>query len=160
MTSEFSSERAFTRLRVRSMQQVRPKRDVLFTANTGHELHHLGMNHFLASHPTLLNEAFAWIHLGANFAAKDNSVVVIGSDEELKDKFVQAVSEIDIHAAMGRPFGEAIPIYEKNGRFITIGGTNPWFHAPEDRWPDAVNLDQTTRIVEGLIELAKTLVNS
>ena len=145
---------------VRAMQQVRPERDVLFIANTGHELHHLGMNHFLASHPTLLNEAFAWIHLGANFAAADNTAMVISSDETLKDDFVQAVPGIDMHADVGRPFGEAIPIYENNGRFISIGGTNPLFHAPEDRWPDAVNLDQTTRIVEGLIALVTNLVNS
>jgi len=143
---------------LRTMQQCRPKRDVIFTANTGHELHHLGMNHFLASNPTLLKEAFAWIHLGANFAAVDNTVMVISSDEELKDNFVQAVPGIDMHTAVGRPFGEAIPIYEKGGRFISVGGTNPLFHAPEDRWPDTVNLDQTTRIVEGLIELATTLV--
>jgi len=145
---------------VRAMQQVRPKRAVIFIANTGHELHHLGVNHFLASHPTLLNEAVAWIHLGANFAAADNTVMVISSDETLKDDFVQAVPGIDMHAAVGRPFGEAIPIYENKGRFISVGGTNPLFHAPEDRWPDAVNLDQTTRIVEGLIALVTNLVNS
>lgn len=144
---------------VRAMQQCRPKRDVLFTANTGHELHHLGMNHFLASHPTLLKEAFAWIHLGANFAAVENTVAVISSNEELKESFVELVPGIDMHAAVGRPFGEAIPIYENNGRFISIGGINPLFHAPEDRWPEAIDLDQTTRIVEGLIALATNLVN-
>ncbi len=144
---------------IRTMQQCRPKRDVIFTANTGHELHHLGMEHFLASNPPLLKEAFAWIHLGANFAAADNTVMVICSDEELKDSFVQAVPGLDMHAAAGRPFGEAIPIYENSGRFISVGGINPWFHAPEDRWPDAVNLDQTTRIVEGLITLVTSMVN-
>ena len=143
---------------IRAMQQSRPKRDVIFTANTGHELHHLGMNHFLASNPTLLKEAFAWIHLGANFAAADNTVAVISSEERLKDDFVQAVPGIDMHTAVGRPFGEGIPIYESGGRFISVGGTNPLFHAPEDRWPDAVNLDQTTRIVAGLIKLVTTLV--
>ena len=145
---------------VRAMQQVRPKRDVIFIANTGHELHHLGMKHFLASHPTLVKEAFAWIHLGANFAAADNTVMVISSDETLKDDFVQAVPGIDMHAAVGRPFGEGIPIYENNGRFISVIGTNPRFHSPEDRWPEAINLDQTTRIVQGLIALATNLVNS
>jgi len=144
----------------RAMQQVRPKRDVIFIANTGHELHHLGMNHFLASHPTLLKEAFAWIHLGANFAAADNTAAVFSSDETLKDNFVQAVPGVDMHAAVGRPFGEGIPIYENKGRFISVIGTNPRFHSPEDRWPDAVNLDQTTQIVEGLIALATNLVNS
>ncbi|MBW2677997.1 MAG: M28 family peptidase, partial [Deltaproteobacteria bacterium] len=97
---------------VRAIQQARPKRDVIFIANTGHELHHLGMNHFLASHPTLLKDAFAWIHLGANFAAVENTVAVISSNEELKESFVELVPGIDMHAAVGRPFGEAIPIYE------------------------------------------------
>ena len=140
---------------LRALKENRPDRDVIFTANTGHELHHLGMNHFLKSNPDLLDRAFAWIHLGANFAASENSVHVVCADEALKDQFLGAVTDVELNAVVGQPFGEAIPIHERGGRYISVGGTNPWFHAPEDRWPDAVNLDQTTRIIEGLIEFSK-----
>ncbi len=139
---------------MRGIKNMGPDRDVVFTANTGHELHHLGMKHYLKSNPDILNRAYAWIHLGANFSACENSVFVVCADETLKSDFTSCVESVELNTAVGRPFGEAIPIYEHGGRFISVGGTNPWFHAPEDRWPNAVNLEQTARIVEGLIKFS------
>ena len=45
-------------------------RTVVFTANSGHECGHLGMDAFLAG-PTAVAppDAHAWIHLGANFGS-------------------------------------------------------------------------------------------
>ena len=46
------------------------RRDVIFTANTGHELGHTGLDLFLEKNPKLIKEAHVWMHLGANFAAQ------------------------------------------------------------------------------------------
>ena len=144
---------------MRAFKENSPDRDVIFTANTGHELHHLGMDYFLETNPDLLDRAYAWIHLGANFAASENSVHVVCADDEIKDNFIGVVSDVELNAMVGKPFGEAIPIHKNGGRFISVGGTNPWFHAREDRWPEAVNLKQTMGIVEGLIKLSKQLAS-
>jgi len=53
--------------------------------------------------------------------------------------------------------GEAIPVYEKGGRFFSLVGGNDLFHSPEDRWPEAVDMDKITRITEGLIEFSLQL---
>ena len=51
-----------------------PDRDVIFAANTGHELGHVGLDHYLRANPDLGAGAHAWIHLGANFAARGGVV--------------------------------------------------------------------------------------
>ena len=56
---------------MRYLSKNQPNRNVIFTANTGHELSHLGLDHFLEKNPSLVKDAFAWVHLGANFAAKE-----------------------------------------------------------------------------------------
>ena len=59
----------------------RPQRDVIFTANTGHELGHVGLDHYLATNPGLAAGAHAWLHLGANFAARDGAIRYQASDD-------------------------------------------------------------------------------
>jgi len=145
---------------MRYFNESPPERDIIFTANSGHELHHLGMDYFLDDNPGLLDRAHIWLHLGANFAARDSMSIMVASDEETKDTFFASIGDIEFNTRIGKPFGEAIPIYENGGRFISIGGSNSLFHAPEDLWPDAVDLDKTTRLVEGLIDFSKQLVKT
>jgi hypothetical protein len=54
---------------MRSISASNPQRDVYFTANSGHELGHLGLQQFIRNHPGLVKNAHMWIHLGANFTA-------------------------------------------------------------------------------------------
>ena len=44
------------------------------------------------------------------------------------------------------PSGETRDIHRKGGRYLTLVGTNPLFHLPQDRWPEAVDLAAVTRI--------------
>ena len=44
------------------------------------------------------------------------------------------------------PSGETRDIHRAGGRYLTLVGTNPLFHLPQDRWPDAVDLDAVTGI--------------
>ena len=71
---------------MRYLSKIQPYRSVIFTANTGHELSHLGLDHFLKKNPSLVKNAFAWVHLGANFAAKAGHVLWQASTKEYIEK--------------------------------------------------------------------------
>ena len=38
------------------------------------------------------------------------------------------------------PFGESRAIHRAGGRYLTLIGSNPLFHLPQDRWPAAVDV--------------------
>lgn len=123
-----------------------PARPVVFSANTGHELGHIGMQRFLDANESLVPQAHAWIHLGANFAAADHGAVRLqASDAAL---MAQADAALARHGAVPAthtpldtaPFGEARDIHAGGGRYVSLLGSNGRFHHPDDRWPDAVDL--------------------
>jgi len=136
-------------------------RDVIFTANTGHELGHTGYDYFVAEHPDLESAAHAWLHLGANFAAKDGNVRLQYSDDEIQilaqtAATIAGVREYD--EVLGRrPGGEAREVYDAGGRYLSILGGNPLFHHPEDVWPEAVDLDKAARCCDMLNAVAVTM---
>ena len=127
-----------------------PQRDVIFTANSGHELSHLGLDQMLHENPTLARDAFIWIHLGANFAATGSQVRLQYSSQGIKNltrRFLEQgrlVPGVET-AIENRPLGEARNIYDARGNFLSLLGNNPLFHHPDDRWPDAVDIATTAR---------------
>jgi len=141
------------------------KRTVLFTANSGHELSHLGLDHYLKSNPQLPKSAHVWLHLGANFAATGGRVRIQASDEH---GLVALGHALDDQGAAGydtsklgeRPLGEARNIYDKDGRYLSILGTNPWFHQATDRFPASIDLDKTVAIITALVTLMQRTVNA
>lgn len=141
-----------------------PLRHVHFTATTGHELGHLGLADYLARRPTLVRNARCWIHLGANVAARDGTVILQASDQALLDLGTRALSDAgqppDLTIAPGTaPFGEARNIFDGGGRYVSLLGRNPRFHHPDDRWPDAVDLDKTVRVTRAIIAMVEALAN-
>lgn len=104
-----------------------------------------------------------WIHLGANFAAKYNPGVRLQySDDKAKLLFAGELLAEQLKPATEtqvgtRPYGEARNIYDGGGRFISILGRNGLFHHPDDTWPDAVDIDTTTRWVRALSDLSVKL---
>ena len=149
---------------MRALAASKPKRDVIFTANTGHELGHTGLDHFLRARPELIAKAHLWIHLGANFAAKfGHQVALQFSDDRAKTLAAPflanrnaAYQEMPIGP---RPLGEARNIFDGGGRYVSILGRNGLFHHPADIWPDAVDLETTGDWVSALVELAKAAAN-
>lgn len=140
----------------------RPDRTVIFTANTGHELGHVGLERFLASDPNRVKEAHAWIHLGANFAAQDSKVRYQASSQALMDQGLAALTAHGITKRIAtpvaeRPLGEARNIYDGGGNYISLLGNNRLFHHPDDRWPEAVDVDRTVAINKALLTLAERL---
>ena len=136
-------------------------RDVIFTANTGHELGHTGYDYFVAEHPDLESAAHAWLHLGANFAAKDGKVRLQYSDDEIQILAQTAATLAgvrDYDEVLGRrPGGEAKAVYDAGGRYLSIIGDNPLFHHPTDIWPEAVDLDKAVRCCDMLNAIAVTM---
>ena len=55
------------------------------------------------------------------------------------------------------PSGETRDIHRAGGRYITLVGSNPLFHLPEDRWPHAVDVDVVTRVATAAASLVVKL---
>ncbi len=148
---------------MKAIRETGTARNVIFTANTGHELGHVGLGHYLDQHPGLVREALAWIHLGANFAARILPGVRLQySDTKLREMLApimerqqaEAVSETPVGEV---PLGEARNIHEGGGRYVSILGQNGLFHHPDDVWPSAVDLEVTEKWVKVLGTLAIAL---
>lgn len=140
----------------------RPDRDVIFIATSGHELGHLGLEHYLATNPA--PGAHAWLHLGANFAAAGSGVRIQASDGDSLETIRAALADAGCEPAGAnpvgvRPGGEARNVHDLGERYLSILGSNPWFHHPDDRWPETVDLDRTRRMTEALLGLARRLTN-
>ena len=139
-----------------------PGRDVIFIATSGHELGHLGLEHYLATNPA--PGAHAWLHLGANFAALGSGIRIQASDTNSLDTIRVALANAGCEPAgtnpVGvRPGGEARNIHDLGEPYLSILGSNAWFHHPDDRWPKTVDLDRTCRIAEALLGMARHLAS-
>jgi len=140
-----------------------PVRDVLFTANTGHELGHLGLDRYLKKNHSLIKDALLWVHLGANFgAAFEPGILLQYSDPQAKTLTEKFLDQSGIRAAaetpiQQRPYGEARNIYDGGGRYISILGRNGLFHHPLDTWPKAVNLSVTSKWIQAFAHLGVAL---
>lgn len=138
-----------------------PERDVVFVATTGHELGHAGLSHHLDTHPSLAGGAHAWIHLGANFAATDASVRFQASPDFVRTGLEALEAEgvpPDSVTEPGRPpFGEAHNVHDAGGRYVSLLGTQRWFHHPDDRWPETIDLDRTERLCRAVLRMADDL---
>ena len=129
-----------------------PARDVIFTANSGHELGHTGLDEFIARRPGWDQEGGAdWVHYGANLGAAGGVLSLISNQDDLR-----ALGLAELNAAGHPPddmpwkslvpSGETRDIHRASGRFLTLVGTNRLFHLPQDRWPHAIDLPAVARI--------------
>jgi hypothetical protein len=58
------------------------------------------------------------------------------------------------------PSGETRDIHHAGGRYVTLVGTNPWFHLPQDRLPHSVDTPVVTRVAAGAPRLTLRLAGS
>jgi len=148
---------------MRAVTAAAPMRDIIFTANTGHELGHTGLDLFLHENPDLIQDAHIWMHLGANFAAKVGSQVRLQySDDRAVNSLApwlekNGLKPADVTPIGERPLGEARNIYDGQGRYVSILGGNGLFHHPADQWPEAVDLELTTRWIKTFVQLSMRL---
>jgi hypothetical protein len=147
--------RVLGRSTVRALIAAPPGRDVVFTANSGHELGHLGLDDFIARRPgwerPVSEGGATWIHFGANIGAARGELSLQSGSDDLRQltetELARAGRAPDVVAPKTLvPSGETRDIHRAGGRYVTLVGSNPWFHLPQDRWPHAVDADAVTRI--------------
>lgn len=149
---------------LRHFQREPPARTTWFVATSGHELGHLGLAHWLASNGGLAERAHAWLHLGANFAARGSRARLQAADAEFAALARAALARAGVPPADElpageRPVGEARDIHELGGRYVSLLGSNAWFHHPQDRWPGSVDVARTERFVDALAGIASRLAS-
>jgi hypothetical protein len=125
-------------------------RTVLFLASSGHELGHLGLDHFLHQRSSLIKGAAAWMHLGANIGAARGLARLQASDDAIAAMadaaLKQAGAALERHVPRGTvPAGEARNIHVGGGRYVSLLGTARLFHSVADRFPDAVDVAAVAR---------------
>ncbi len=57
----------------------------------------------------------------------------------------------------GKANGEAHEVEARGGRYLSLIGRNPWFHAPEDRWPVSVDCARAGAIARAVATMATHL---
>jgi hypothetical protein len=132
---------------LRTLLTYPPQCDVVLTATCGHELGFFGLDNFLARREGWERTAI-WVHWGANLGAVDGQLIVASVFDDLR-----TLVESELRRA-GRPpdvltqgpRGETRDIHQAGGRYLSLAGSNPWFHLPQDRWPDTVNVTAVARI--------------
>jgi len=150
---------------IRAVSAAKAARPAIFIASSGHELGHYGLDAFLKAHPTLIKEAAAWIHLGANIGAADGRMRLQASDDEIEGRMVRALGEASatVRQRVPRgtvPAGEARNIHVGGGRYVSLLGSGRFFHTQQDRWPVAVDADAVTRYAQAVSSLAVALAGS
>ncbi len=140
---------------LRALREAPPGRDVVFTANSGHELGHIGLDDFVARRPGWDKPGGAsWVHYGANIGATDGELHILSNADDLRGLFQGALTEAKFPANRLAepsfvPFGETRDIHKAGGHYLTLMGTNRLFHLPQDRFPDAVSVEAIARIAAG-----------
>jgi hypothetical protein len=147
---------------LRALTAAPPAGDVVFTANSGHELGHLGLDDFIARRPGWDRPAAeggaVWVHYGANLGAVGGQLSLVSPADDLREL---AITEL---AGAGQPpdtvapkslvpSGETRDIHRAGGRYLTLVGSNPFFHLPQDRWPHAVDAAAVARIAAAMARI-------
>ena len=151
---------------LRALIAAPPACDVIFTANSGHELGHLGLDAFMARRPgwerPTSEGGATWVHFGANLGAAAGELYLQSASDELRPlaetELGRAGQTPDVVAPKTLvPSGETRDIHRAGGRYLTLVGSNPLFHLPEDRWPHAVDTDAVIRIAAAAAALVVKL---
>jgi hypothetical protein len=92
-----------------------------------------------------------WIHFGANIGASDGVLSLQSASNDLRLLTEAELTRVgqapDVVAPKTLvPSGETRDIHRAGGRYVTLVGSNPLFHLPQDRWPHAVDAEAVTRI--------------
>lgn len=149
---------------LRALARTPRGRSVVALATCGHELGHIGAHHAFAAEPALAAEAPVVLHLGANLgAAGDERLTVRSNVDGLAERMAVALvaaghprAPLEVVTG-GKANGEAHEVEQRGGRYLSLIGKNPWFHAPEDRWPHSVDCARAGAIAEAVASMAVAL---
>ena len=135
---------------LRTLVVLKPRRDCLFAAFSGHEIGWLGIQDYLKRRPDLVKRAHAWLHFGANVGALQQPNMINASDDTLERWAVAAMEkeglQVNRKAKRGStPFGEAAIVHRGGGRYVALVCDSDVFHNVADRWPEAVDVATLAR---------------
>jgi hypothetical protein len=146
---------------LRTLSGAQRQRAVVALATCGHELGHIGAHRAFARDPGLARDSALVVHLGANLGCAEAAHLTVRSNVPgLADRMAEALvaaghPRAPIEAVTGgKANGEAHEIEERGGRYLSLIGDNPWFHAPEDRWPLSVDLPRAEAIARAVAAVA------
>jgi hypothetical protein len=150
---------------LRALLKEKPSRPVVLTANSGHELGHLGLDDFIARRPGWdrkpADGGAVWVHYGANIGAFAGALSLVSPDLELRELATAKLARFGQKHALAAlelvPSGETRDIHRAGGRYLTLVGTNQLFHLPQDRWPDAVNVASIAQIAVAASRIVSAL---
>jgi hypothetical protein len=151
---------------LRVLLAAAPAGDVVFTANSGHELGHLGLDDFIARRPgwdrPVTEGGASWVHYGANLGAVGGQLSLVSPEDDLRELAIAELAGAgqppDTVAPKGLvPSGETRDIHRAGGRYLTLVASNPFFHLPQDRWPHAVDAAAVARIAAAMARLSLRL---
>jgi hypothetical protein len=140
---------------LRALVASPPVCDVIFSANSGHELGHLGLDDFMRRRPgwerQIAEGGAIWVHYGANIGAVGGALSIQSSSDDLRAltgaELTRAGQQPDHIAPTTQvPTGETRDIQRAGGCYVTLVGSNPLFHLPQDRWPNAVDASAVARV--------------
>jgi hypothetical protein len=147
---------------IRRAKEARLSRTLQLVASSGHELGHLGLDAFLGARPGLVKGAAACVHLGANIGAAGGQLRLQASGDDIELAAAAALERAGVPAKQRAPrgtvpTGEARNIHVAGGRYVSLVGSNTFFHSPSDRWPAAVDADAVARFASAVRDLVVTL---
>src|ERR1700757_4862662 len=126
---------------LRALIAAPPACNVIFTANSGHELGHLGLDDFMARRPgwerPISEGGATWIHFGANIGAANGELSLQAASDDLRQlteaELVRAGQAPDVVAPKTLvPSGETRDIHPAGGRYVNLVGSNPPVPLPPD----------------------------
>jgi hypothetical protein len=131
-----------------------PARPVVFTANSGHELGHLGLDDFVARRTgwdrPQHDGGATWVLYGAGIGVAGGTLSIVSPADDLRALADAELARAGQSHAMAPkdfvPTGETHDIHRAGGHCLALNGTNRWFHLPQDRWPETVDVPAITRI--------------
>ena len=107
-----------------------PMPNVVFTANSGHELGHLGLDDFLARRPgwerSPAEGGALWVHYGANIGAIGGELSILSADPDLAARMAAELTRAGHPPARVAPpslvpSGETRDIHRAGGRYLDSG---------------------------------------
>ena len=151
---------------LRALIASAPLCDVIFTANSGHELGHLGLDEFMTRRPGWERSVAAggaiWVHYGANIGAVGGELSIQSASDDLRALTAAELARAGQQSYQMAPKtlvpnGETRDIHRAGGCYVTLVGSNPLFHLPQDRWPHAVEAGAIARIAAAASRLVVAL---
>ncbi|NKC29257.1 hypothetical protein [Falsiroseomonas selenitidurans] len=146
---------------LRALSGAPRSRGVVALASCGHELGHFGARAAFAAEPALARDSHLVIHLGANLGAAEDARLTVRSNvaglaPAMAARLAAAGYPAEAIAAEtgGKANGEAHEIEQRGGRYLSLIGSNPWFHAPEDRWPHSVDAARAEAVAQAVAAMA------